>query len=106
MILYIPRCTDVPSTYAASTSADSVGPLFASPGTPVTGATGGISDTIGVAVDIIEVPATMEFKDRKDGLATSGSIGAIEEPLTVESLTVFVSRLALESVSHITIRIP
>ena len=106
MIFYISRCTDLPSNYAASTGADSIGPLFASPGTPVTGPIGGISETSGVAIVIIDELATMEFIVRKDGLATSGSMDAIKEALTREFPTVFEFLFALEFVSHITIIIP
>ena len=106
MIFYISSCNVLPSNYAASTGPDSTGPLFTSPGTPVTGATGGASKNSGVAAVAIEGPATTGFIVSKDELATSGSIDAIEEALTVEFPTVSESLFALESVSHTTIRIP
>ena len=106
MMFNICVCTVLPSNYEASTDAYSIGTLFTSPGTPVTGRTGGISETIGVAIVIIEEPATMEFIVSKDEFATSGSIGAIKEALIVEFPKVYVFLFAMEFVSHITIRIP
>lgn len=85
IVRFTTECTHLQATYAASNGADSIGPLFTSPGTPVKGATGGISETIGVAVVIIEEPRAMEFIVGKDELAISDSIDAIEEALTVES---------------------
>ena len=94
--------THLPSAYAASTGANSIGPLFTSPGTPVTGGTSEISE----AAVVIEELAPMESIVGKDELATIGSIDAIEEALRFESPGVLGRLFAAESVSHMVIRMP
>ena len=106
MICNIPRCTNLPSDYAASTGTGSIGPLFTSKGSSGTGATGGTSEAIRVAVVIIEEAATIGFIVSKDESRFSGSVGAIKEALTVEFPMVYIFLFAIEFVSHITIRIP